>query len=852
MRFNLNTKSFKHTSSGSRNWLQDFFREYTFLALLALSVVAGIMFGATVAYQASMTEEAQQVAALASYRPNLVTRVIAADGKSVVGEFSLERRIPVTYDQIPDQMKQAIWAIEDDRFFQHIGVDPIRITMAALKNVTTGRKAQGASTLTQQLARALFLTPEKTYTRKIKEVLLSLQIERYYTKEQIMEMYCNQIFLGGGSYGFEAASQYYFSKSLKELSLEECALLAGLPQAPSLYSPTRDEKAALDRRNVVLYRMREEGYITEDEYNRARQTGINLNLNPQQGNNDSIFGYFVEEVRQEAEETFGTRQTQTGGMNIYTTIDMGAQREAVRAVRRGLHAYENRHGRRWRGNLTNVLTDNVTNDLSHYSHPDWIGDYVPGDYIYGLVLKVGADGADIGFGDYKAKLTEEGSRWAGGPPSKLLKRGDLAIFRVNKVEEETHVLDVSLDQLPRVDGALICVESKTGDVKAMVGGYDFSTRKFNNATQAERQTGSCFKPFIYTAAIEEGFTPDTIVSGGQFVDPATGWSPHNYDGSLGSGMLPMRAALQKSLNVVAVRLLSMVGVDKGAEVVKRFGLSNPMKRVLPSALGATEEPLVDMVSAYSVFSNNGTRVKPHLISRVTDADGNVIQDNQPESFKVISPYVASQMQDMMRGVVTGGTAGAIMGNKELASRMICGKTGTVNDFTDAWFIGYTPSYTAGVWLGYPGLKRTLGNKEAGGVAALPMWMQFMEKFLKDKPNDKFPKAPPPDKEIVARRAAAAAAIRKAAAEEAATQIEDENADAAKDAAKEGETPSAPGAPPTPRMVEPERGQPPRYGEEKPRSNTDRNKDRPPKPDNKTGDDNDGGKEKKKRTKNGYN
>ena len=799
------------------NWLQDFFRHYTFLALLALSVVAGIMFGATVAYQASMTEEAQQVAALANYRPNLVTRVIANDGKTVVGEFSLERRIPVNYDQIPDTMRNAILAIEDDRFDQHIGVDPIRIVQAAFRNVTSGRKSEGASTLTQQLARALFLTPEKTYTRKIKEILLSLQIERYYTKQQIMEMYCNQIFLGGGAYGFEAASQYYFSKSLKELKLEECALLAGLPQAPSLYSPTRDEKAALDRRNVVLRRMYEEGYITTDEYDRARQTKIALNLSPHSTNNNSIYGYFVEEVRQESEETFGTWQTQTGGMNIYTTIDADAQRDAIRAVRRGVHSYEDRHGKRWRGKLLNVLDTKMAYDLSHYNHADWVGDYLPGDYLYGLVMNVSGTTADVRFGDYKATITEANTKWTGGAPGKILKRGDLAVFRISKVDKDKRVLEVNLDQLPAVDGALICIESKTGEVRAMVGGYDFSTRKFNNATQAERQTGSCFKPFIYAAAIENGFTPDTVVSAAAFTDPGTGWSPKNYDGSAGGGMLPLRTALQQSLNIVAVRLLSVVGVDKGAEIVKRFGLPNPMKRVLPSALGATEEPLLDMVSAYSAFSNQGIRMKPHLISQVTDADGNVLQDWKSESYKVISPYVASQMQDMMRGVVTGGTAGSIMSNKELAKRMICGKTGTVNDFTDAWFIGYTPSYTTGVWIGYPGLKRTLGNKEAGSVAALPMWIQFMDKFMKDKPNDQFPKAPAPDREILARRAEAERAMRKAAAEEAEAQADDETADKAKDAAQDSDSPTDQGTRPVPKLSEPERGMPPRTGgEDRPR------------------------------------
>jgi penicillin-binding protein 1A len=836
----------------SPNWLQDFFRRYTFLALLSLSVVAGMMFGATVAYQASMTEEAQQVAALADYRPNLVTRVLADDGKTVIGEFSVERRIPVGYDDIPERMKQAIWAIEDDRFFQHVGVDPIRIVMAGYKDVLLGRKHEGASTLTQQLARALFLTPEKTYIRKVKEILVSLQIERYYTKEQIMEMYCNQIFLGGGAYGFEAGSQYYFSKSLKDLKLEEMAMLAGLPKAPSQYSPTRDEKAALERRNIVLLRMRQEGYINDDEYNRARQTRINLNLNPQAGsNNNSIYGYFVEDVRQEAEDTFGTQQTHTGGMNIYSTLDAKAQREAVRAVRGGLHAYEDRHGKHWRGKLINVLDRKLANDLNHFTHPDWLGNFVSGEYIYGLVMSVTGASADVRFGDYKATITEANTKWAGGSPSKLLRKGDLAVFKVIKADNDKKVLEVNLDQTPSVDGALICLDSKSGEVKAMVGGYDFSTRKFNNATQAERQCGSAFKPFIYTAAVEAGITPDSIVDAGPFVDPVTGWSPHNYDGSSGGGMLPLRSALQQSLNVVAVRLLSIVGVDKGAEVVKRFGLPNPMKRVLPSALGATEEPLLDMVSAYSSFSNGGVRVKPHLIRQVTDADGEVRRRWEPETFKVITPYVAAQMQEMMRGVVTGGTAASMMGNKELAKRMICGKTGTVNDFTDAWFIGYTPSYTAGVWIGYPGLKKSLGNKEAGSVAALPMWMHFFEPFIKDKPNDQFPKAPPPDKEIIAaRRAEADRAMRRAESEQEAAQAGDDTANRAKSAAKGEDQPGERGPRPTPNRPTPKMEEPgvrvAPAREDRPQTDSERpRRPLPPKPDPAVPD-----KDKGKRGKNG--
>ncbi len=821
------------------NWFQTFFRRYTFLALLVLSIIAGVMFGATVAYQASMTQEAKEVAGLANYRPNLVTRVIADDDKTVVGEFSLERRIPITYEQIPDNLKQAILAIEDDRFYQHIGIDPIRVGVAAIKNVFMGRKAEGASTLTQQLARALFLSPEKTYTRKVREILTAMQIERYYTKEQILEMYCNQIFLGGGSYGFEAASQYYFSKPLKDLTLEESALLAGLPQAPSQYAPTRDLKSAKDRRDLVLFRMREVGYITDEDYKKAKSTEIKLNISPQQQNNNTIYGYFVEEVRQACDEAFGTDELLTGGMNIYTTIDAKAQRDAMRAVRRGLHAYDARHGKKWRSNVLNIV-DKKLGDVSHFTHPDWLGDFIEGEYIFGLITYIDVSKAEVKFGEYTAAITEANTKWAGGAPNKLLKKGDLAVFKVNKIDTAAKKLDVTLDQLPSVDGALVCLDVKTGAVKAMVGGYDFFMRKFNNATQAERQTGSTFKPFIYATAIENCLKPNDIVSAAPYTDPSTGWSPVNYGGDSGGGAMTLADAMKKSVNIVAVRLLSMVGVDRGADMVKRFGLSNPMKRVLPSALGATEEPVIDMVSAYGAMANNGVRVHPHLIDKVTDADGNVVQEWKSESTKVISPYVAEQMRFLMRGVVTGGTATAIGGSKVLGPRNICGKTGTVNDFTDAWFIGYTPTYSCGVWIGYPGQKKTLGNGEAGGVAALPMWISFMDKFMVGKPNDKYPNAPDHmDKDVEARCGEMEAKVRKANEDaggdggggKAVTTTTDDTSDDAKKAAKTDEPKPEPRR--VPKMQEPEPGERPRKVEDRPK---------PPEPAKEP--------EKKKRGKNG--
>jgi penicillin-binding protein 1A len=752
-------------------------RQHSLLGLVLLTALAGGLFGGTVAYQSSLTEEARQVRALADFRPSAVTKVYASDGRTVIGQFAMERRIPLTYDQIPPNMRNAIMAIEDSRFYDHIGVDPLGIARAGVKNLIAGRAVEGGSTLTQQLTKILFLSPERTFKRKIKEAMIALEIERLYSKEQIMELYCNQIFLGGGAYGVEAGAQYYFGKPIADCAVEECAILAAIPKAPSLYSPVLNPANALERRNLVLLNMYEEDFISKEEYDQAKARPIKLNvtsttnsLNP----NASEFGYAVEEIRQQMEQKYGTRTTQTEGLRIFSTIDLNAQREAVRAVRRGLHAYEARHGRQWRGNLTNVSAE--FKDLSRYWHHDWDDEPVAGEYIFGLVTEVAGDSAKVRFGHYQAKITAAQTKLAGKPPAQVLKVGDLTPFKIEKIDSENHSLEVQLAQVPTVGGSLVALDVHTGAVIAMVGGYDFGLTKFNNATQAERQTGSAFKPFIYTAAMERGFTPDTVVSGAAI--NINGWTPHNYDGSTSCGSMPLRTALAKSLNIPAVNTLRTIGVDAGAETVRRFGLPNPMKRVLPSALGATEEPLLNMVSAYSVFPNRGMRAEPHLIARVENRDGVVMPggDVQPVLTKATSAYVAANMVEVMRGVIDGGTGSAARANKELAKRPLAGKTGTVNDFTDAWFIGYTPSYACGVWIGYPGSKRTLGEGETGGHAALPMWVDFMEDFLKGKPAEQFPAKPSPDADTMAEqermKAIATAAAREQAAAAAAEAQDD--------------------------------------------------------------------------------
>ncbi len=720
--------------------LEDFFRRSTLLALLILSIIAGGLTGLVFAYQAGLTSFAAEVEGLADYRPSEITKVYADDGKTVIGELSLERRIPLASDEIPDTMKKAILAIEDTRFDDHIGIDPIRLFAAAIEDIRRNRRAQGASTLTQQLARLLFLKPEKSFIRKIKEIMYALQIERYYTKEQIMTLYCNQIFLGGGAYGVEAAANYYFSKPVKDLTLDQYALIAALPKAPQQYSPVLHPTPAKNRRNLVLQQMTEAGYITQAEADEAKAKPLGLNLDDARGKSDkSAYAYFVEDVRQELQRLLvADKHSQDAmdiyraGLSVYTTLDAEAQQQAVEAVRHGLRLYEKRHG--WHLKFDNVVASEGAS-LDSYRHPSWRASAPRvDDTITGLILDPNDHGTLVSFGNYSAVITVKNTTAiAAKSPAKLFKRGDLAEFVVKAVDESKHTLTVELEPSPEVQGALILLDAKTGEVKAMVGGYDFATSKFNHATQANRQTGSAFKPFIYATAMEQGLKPDDIVDDAPF--RRGNWEPHNYDNTY-MGSIPLRKALALSRNIPAVRVLDEVGMSNAQQLVRRIGLPNPMAPFLPSALGATEEPLLAMVSAYSTFPNGGVRVEPVRIKRVVDRDGRVLEDAKPKSYKVVSEYVAAQMVDMMRGSVEFGTAT----RAKSLGRELAGKTGTVNDYTDAWFIGYTPSIACGVWIGFDE-KRTLGKGESGASAALPFWLTFMEQYFKDKPKEKFGKIP---------------------------------------------------------------------------------------------------------------
>ncbi len=715
-----------------------FLRRFWLPAVLLLALTAGGLTGVVVAYELNYSEAANEVASLATYRPSVITRVYADDGETIIGEFALEKRIPLKFEEIPPNVKNAILAIEDARFYEHVGIDPIRIAGAVFKNITTGSR-EGGSTLTQQLSKNLFLSREQTLKRKINEWLIALQIERYYTKNQIMEMYANHVFLGAGAYGIEAGAETYFGKEAKNLTIEEAALLAGIPKAPGQLSPTVNMQAAKERRDLVLDQMAKNGFASQAEVDAAKAKPIVLadtvyyNAQPR----STAFDFPVEEVRQYLEDKYTTRVAQ-GGLQVYTTINVHAQEKAMEVLRAGLRAYDRSHAG-WRGAYSNIGNGQpvTQQQLQAFKHPDWYGNhYTLGEHYMGLVMKVDPKGeATVRFGEYTASVTDKDMGWAKRSVRAELKPGDLFHFAIKNIDEKNKRLQVEMSQVPGVQGAMMTLNAKTGEVISMAGGYDFTHSKFNNATQAYRQTGSAFKPFIYTAAIEWGMTPDSTVSGAPI--RIGDWTPHNYDGSTSNGDVPMKIALAKSLNIPAVHLLQTVGIQTGAQMVRRFGITVPMAPYLPSALGATEVPLNQMVSAYSAFPNKGVRVEPHLIRRVMDRDGNVLEEWEKTTYKVTNEYVALTMVSMMRGVIDAGTA---TGAKVLGVQQ-GGKTGTVNDHTDVWFVGYTPTYVTGVWMGYPGRKKPLGNDMTGGHGALPFYVAFMKDFLKDKPKEEFEKPP---------------------------------------------------------------------------------------------------------------
>ena len=709
-------------------------------------VVCAIGIGAATGVLFVYSSDLPEIHALEDYRPDVVTELYADDGQSI-GTFALQRRILLTYGQIPKVLRDAIFTTEDQHFEEHWGVDFPRVLQAAWHDVRHHGMKEGASTLTMQLAGGLFLNrADRSLHRKLQETILAIEIERHYTKEQIFTMYCNQIYLGAGNYGFEAASEYYFGKPVGQLTLPEAATLAAIIRGP-IYSPIAHPERALARRNLVLSLMAHDRKVTQVQAAAAIKEPLGLHVSS--ARND-FAPYFVEDIRQYLEHTYGTAAVHEQGLRVYTTLNVAMQKAAEQAVRDGLHAYDRRHG--WRGNLPNIFTQNSltqnsgaqnpSSKLDAYQNEEWRSTPAKGDYIPGLVMAVEPTFATIRVGAYHAMLTPTDFAWTGKKsPSQLLKVGDLVVVGIKEVAGST--LHVQLEQQPVAQAALLAIDNPTGEVKAMVGGYDFDQSKFNRATQAVRQTGSSFKVYVYATALEQGATPfDTIVdepvtfrSGGQ------NYSPKNYDLKF-EGRITLRRALADSRNVPAVRLIEHVGVQNTIDMARRFGITSPLPPYLPLALGSADLSLLEHTSAFTVFPDDGIHIEPHDIRRVTSYDGAVLEEPRPNVKDVVQPDVARTMTAMLEEVVQFGTG---VRAKELG-RVSAGKTGTTNDFTDAWYIGFTPHITAGVWVGNDDKRISLGKKETGARAALPIWLEFMQQAVQVYPVQDFQNVVPLEKE----------------------------------------------------------------------------------------------------------
>jgi penicillin-binding protein 1A len=694
-------------------------------AVFGIALLASMIIGALAGFLVVYSTDLPQVTELESYRPSSVTEIYDAKGR-VVGSFALQRRIIASYDDYPKVLRDAVTSIEDKDFERHWGIDLWRIFGAAYRDIVSGSRAQGASTLTMQLSRNLFLTPDRKFGRKVQEIMLAIQIERRFTKPQIFTLYANQIFLGHGVYGFEAGSQYYFSKHAKDLTIEEAALLAGIPKGPSLYSPLGNAERALHRRNLVINNMMEDGKITAQQATIAKQTPVRLHI---QDDPNSVAPYFVEEVRRYLEKKYGSEQVHEGGLRVYTTIDIEMQKVANKSVLDGLAAYERRHG--WKSHIYNVLA--AGGELRSYDNADWSQPIDVGTYTHALVTDLTPTTATLRIGKRTATVTAEDMKWTQmKSPADVLSVGDVAYVRILSLGDTS--AKVALEQDSGAQGALLAIDNATGEVRAMVGGRDFDDSKFNRAIQAQRQVGSSFKPYVYTAAVSAGVSPDDVVLDAPITfQTASGpYSPHNYDNKF-EGNITVRRALALSRNIPALKLEQKVGVNTVIAMARKFGVTSDLPPVIPLALGSADMTLWEQVSAYSAFPNDGVRVTPHLIRKVADYSGKVLEEDFPDVHDVVSARTARVMTNLLQEVVKHGTA--FQASK--LNHPLAGKTGTTNDFTDAWFIGFSPSLTAGVWIGYDE-KKTLGPKESGAQAALPMWIDFMKAAIADKPDEKFP------------------------------------------------------------------------------------------------------------------
>ena len=690
---------------------------FTFAVLFGLAAIAGSLAGLTLVYSVDLP----QIQDLERYRPSTTTELYDQKGRPF-GSFALERRIIVNYDDFSPILRQAVISIEDKNFKSHWGINVFRVAGALWHDIVSHGRAQGASTLTMQLARNLFLSAERTTARKVQEAYLAIQIERSFTPEQIFTLYGNQIYLGHGMYGFEAASEFYFSKHASQLNLPEAALLAGLPKGPVAYSPLINPEKALRRRNLVLSEMEDDKAITKQQADAARESPLGLHIaQPEM----SVAPWFVEEVRRELEKQFGSEEVHEAGLRVETTLDIDLQQTANHAVLDGVASYERKRG--WKGAQQNVLTQG--GDLEEYKHPDWVMRVQPGDYVHALVTSALPLQIHARVGKMSVVMTPEDWKWTGeAHGDALVKPGDVIYIHLNSGLEGT-AHKATLEQDSGAEGSLMAIDNTSGDVLAMVGGRDYSLSQFNRATQSERQTGSSFKPYVYTAAIEAGVKPDDIIVDGPVSFGS--YTPHNYEGDY-KGAMTVQNAFAESRNIPALKLAARVGIHKVIDVAHRFGVTSNIPAYLPVALGAVEITLQEQVASYSVFPNDGIRVAPRLLKKVSNADGITLWEQAPEVKEVTSQATARTMMQLLKQVTRSGTGASAAQLKH----PIGGKTGTTSDFTDAWFLGFSPSVTCGVWVGFDS-RQSLGEKMQGARVALPIWIDFMREAIKGKDDEQF-------------------------------------------------------------------------------------------------------------------
>ncbi len=740
-----------------------FFRRFILAPFLVLMILGLMALIAAVGGYQYISQDLPKINSLMDYRPPIITTVYAEDGRKI-GEFFKERRIVIPLGEVPPLLVRAFIAAEDSRFFQHQGIDPFSILRAALKNLEAGTIKQGGSTITQQVTRSFLLTPERSYIRKIKEVILSYRIEKAFTKEEILFLYLNQIYLGHGAYGVQAAAENYFGKSVKELNLAGCAVLAGLPQAPTRYSPFRHPEQARARQVYVLNRMVEEGFIARERADEA--LSVKLDIKPRRNIYVEQVPYYTEHVRRYVEGKYGVDALYSQGLQIHTAVSIEFQKIAEQEVNKGLIEIDKRQG--YRGPLKSITASEIDAFLQEQAADVESSPLLPGRITQAVVAQVNDQARTVAvrIGKDSGILTLADMAWARKPnpdlahyeakirqPGTALKPGDVILVKIKdsrkNLQDPWHV---SLEQEPLVQGAMLCLETETGLVKAMVGGRDFNETQFNRAIQSRRQPGSSFKPIIYAAALDRKFsepkkayTPATMIidSAVVFEDRKgeQSWKPKNYKETF-YGPTLLREALAQSRNVVTVKILQDIGVDYTIEYARKLGITAELTRTLSLALGASGVSLLELTRAYSVFANQGFLVEPVFVLKITDRDGNVIEEAVSERRKVIEKDTAFIMTNLMESVVQHGTGQRI----KALGRPAAGKTGTTNDMYDAWYIGYTPEYITGVWVGFD-TEAPLGKTETGAVAASPIWLGFMKQVLANESVKTFQ---PPDGVIFAK------------------------------------------------------------------------------------------------------